>query len=163
MKNLLSRCVGLVIALPYALAVWASSPFVGKKRAVEFWGAYVTFLAKRLVVLSLPKMRDASEFDQFGPKLEANMRPWRSIYDFSIKRLDDDTVQLYVTNCPFCETFDRLRLSEMNPFVCQGDWEAAEVHSDKWGFERAHQIGTGDTFCDHTYKKLKSEAHLGEQ
>ncbi|MCP4539641.1 MAG: L-2-amino-thiazoline-4-carboxylic acid hydrolase [Chloroflexi bacterium] len=161
MKDWLSRCVGLVIALPYALAVWGSSLFVGKKKAVEFWGPYAAFLAKHLVVLSLPRMRDASEFDQFGPKLEANLWAWRSIYDVSVKHLDDDTVQLYITNCPFCETFDMLRLSEMNPFVCQGDWVAAEVHSDKWGFERTHQIGTGDAFCDHTYKRLKPETRLG--
>jgi hypothetical protein len=159
MKDWLSRCVGLVIALPHALAVWVSSPFVGKKRAVEFWGPCVTSLAKHLVVLSLPKIKDASEFDQFGPKLEANMQAWKSIYDVSVKRLDDDTVQLHITNCPFCETFDRLRLAEMNPFVCQGDWQAAEVHSDKWEFERAHQIGTGDAFCDHTYKRLEPKTH----
>lgn len=159
MKDWLSRCVGFVIALPYALAIWVSSPFVGKKRAVGFWGPRVTSLAKRVVVLSLPRIRNASEFDQFRLKLEANMRLWRSIYDVSVNRLDDDTVQLYITNCPFCETFDRLRLSEVKPFVCQGDWEAAEVHSDKWKFERDHQIGTGDAFCDHTYKRLRIEAH----
>ena len=51
-------------------------------------------------------------------------------------------------------------LLEMKPFVCQGDWDAARVHADKWVFERAHQIGTGDAFCDHTYKRLKAGAQV---
>ena len=156
MRKLLRRCVGLVIALPYGLAVWVSSLFIGKERAVAFWGPRVAASAKQLVVLTLPRLKNASEFDQFGPRPKINMRPWRPIYDFSVECVDRDTVQLLVSNCPFCEALDAMGLSEMNPFVCQGDWDAAGLHADKWVFERVHQIGTADAFCDHTYKRLKA-------
>lgn len=157
MKKLFRLGLGLMIAVPYGLAVRITALFVGKERAVAFWGPYVTALAKRLVALTLPRLKSASEFDQFGPTLKAKMRPWRPAYDFSVECVDEDTVQLLVRNCPFCEAFDALGLSEMNPFVCQGDWDAARVYADKWAFERQHQIGTGDAFCDHTYKRLKTE------
>jgi hypothetical protein len=162
MRNLFRRCIGLVIALPYAFGVSAFSLFVGRKRAVAFWGPRVAAFAKRLVVLTLPRLKNPSEFDQFGPRLKSNMRPWRPIYDFSVECVDRDTVQLLVSNCPFCEAFDAMGLSEMKPFVCQGDWDAARVHAGKWVFERAHQIGTGDAFCDHTYKRLKAGSEVGE-
>ena len=161
MQQMFRRCVGLMVALPYGLAVWASALFVGRERAVAFWGSRVAAFAKRLVMLTLPRLENPSEFDQFGPRLKTNMRPWRSIYDFSVECVDRDTVQLLVSNCPFCEAFDTMGLSEIKPFVCQGDWEAAAVHSDKWTFEREHQIGTGDAFCDHTYKRLETGVQAG--
>jgi hypothetical protein len=161
MRKLLRRCVGLAIALPYGLAVWVSSILVERERAVVFWGARVAAFAKRLVVLTLPRLENPAEFDQFGPRLQNNMRPWRAIYDFSVECVNRDTVQLLVSNCPFCEAFDAMGLSEMKPFVCQGDWDAARVHADKWVFERAHQIGTGDAFCDHTYKRLQAGVEVG--
>ena len=37
--------------------------------------------------------------------------------------------------------------------MCQADWEIAKDNRDKWTFERSYQIGTGDSFCDHTYKR----------
>jgi hypothetical protein len=163
MKKLFRLSVGLLIAVPYALAVRVTALFAGKERAVAFWGPYVAAFAKRLVVLTLPRLKSTAEFDRFGAMLKANLRPWRPIYDFSVECIDEDTVQLLVRNCPFCEAFDTLGLSEMRPFVCQGDWEAARVYADKWAFEREHQIGTGDAFCDHTYKRLEARAVVRER
>jgi hypothetical protein len=59
-------------------------------------------------------------------------------------------------NCPFCEVLAALGLSRLSPYVCQGDWAFAEENKNCWGFERDHQIGTGNRFCDHTYRRLKS-------
>jgi hypothetical protein len=43
---------------------------------------------------------------------------------------------------------------ELNSYVCQGDWEIAKEHKGKWEFEREHEIGKGDSYCDHTYKRI---------
>jgi hypothetical protein len=37
----------------------------------------------------------------------------------------------------------------------------AEANQDKWLFERNHQIGTGDAFCDHTYKRKPENRKTG--
>ena len=35
------------------------------------------------------------------------------------------------------------------------DWAIARDNADKWKFERNYQIGTGDSYCDHTYKRVQ--------
>jgi hypothetical protein len=46
-------------------------------------------------------------------------------------------------------------LSYLNPHICEGDWAKANENRKKWLFERTHQIGTGDSFCDPTYLRKK--------
>jgi predicted ArsR family transcriptional regulator len=70
---------------------------------------------------------------------------------------DDDTLALKYANCPFCETFNLLGLPEMGAHVCQSDWEIAKDNADLWDFERSHQIGTGDEYCDHTYLRKQAQ------
>ncbi len=62
-------------------------------------------------------------------------------------------IVLNYSNCLLCEGFFTLRMSEIGPYLCQSDWEIAKENVDKWDFERNHQIGTGDKYCDHTYKR----------
>jgi len=50
-----------------------------------------------------------------------------------------------------------LGMPELAPYICEGDWAKARSNSHKWGFERMHQIGTGDAFCDHTYKRISKD------
>ena len=73
--------------------------------------------------------------------------------DVVVEKEDRDVFKVHVFNCPFCEAFNALRMPELSPYVCEGDWEKARANKKKWDFERKHQIGTGDSFCDHTYKR----------
>ncbi len=119
----------------------------------------MTAYAKLFVNLTLPNIRDASEFDRFASRLKANFRHrWRFIYDYAIAHEDRDRLALRFSNCPFCDVLNQVGLAELRPYVCQGDWAAAKDNADKWTFERRHQIGTGDDFCDHTYlRKQENE------
>lgn len=153
MKKIFRQLVGFIVVVPFALMTYIFSLFIGRERAVKFWGPSFTSIAKSSLKWFIPNIKDASEFDRFAPGMKANQKFWKPIFDFSIASPDSNTVKLHVTNCPFCEVLRTLGLSEMTPYVCQGDREFAKDHADKWDFERMHQIGTGDSFCDHTYKR----------
>jgi hypothetical protein len=66
-------------------------------------------------------------------------------------------------NCPFCEVLNRTGLSDLSGYICEGDWAYARENKDKWLFERKFQIGTGDTICDHTYKRIKHDSCISCQ
>ena len=67
----------------------------------------------------------------------------------------NDVFKLHVSNCPFCEALNPMGMSKLSPYVREGDWAIARVNADKWKFERNNQIGTGDSYCDHTYKRIQ--------
>lgn len=153
MKNIFRQGIGFLVGAPFILLTSLSSLFIGKERAVKLWGPLFTSYAKWIVKLTVPKIKNASEFDRFSSRLKARFRLWRPIYDYSVAYEDRDTLKMNFSNCPFCEVLRSIGLSELEPYVCQGDWAVAEDYADKWTFERQHQIGTGDSFCDHTYKR----------
>jgi predicted ArsR family transcriptional regulator len=85
--------------------------------------------------------------------MKANFWLWKPFYDFDIAEENKNIFKLHVWNCPFCECLNGFGLTGLSPYVCEGDWAIARDNIDKWDFERSHQIGTGDSFCDHTYKR----------
>ncbi len=154
-KKLFRQIVGFIIVIPATVKVYAFTPFIGKENAIAFWGPSVTAMAKRSLRYWVPKIETAAAFDSFPSRMKARFRLWRPFFDLRVVQEDHDTFKIHVQNCPFCEAFNRLGLSRMGSYFCQGDWEVAKEHSDKWGFHRKHQIGTGDTYCDHTYLRRK--------
>lgn len=150
-KKLFRQIAALIVVLPTVVMVYVLTPFMGKEKAIAFCGPNVTAMAKRSLRYWVPQIETAAEFDLFPSRVKARFRLWKPFFDFSVVQEDHDTFKIHVQNCPFCEAFNRLGVSQMGPYLCQGDWEMAREHSDKWGFDRKHQIGTGDSFCDHTY------------
>ena len=153
MKKNFRQCIGFIVGSPFIVMTYLSSIFIGKEKAVKLWGPALTSYAKLIVKLTVPKIKNASEFNRFSSGLKARFRLWSPVYDYSVAYEDSNTLKMHFSNCPFCEVLKTLGLSGLNPYVCQGDWAAAKDYADKWGFERSHQIGTGDSFCDHTYKR----------
>jgi hypothetical protein len=151
LKELGRQVIGLITVLPTAFKVWATTPFLGKERAVAYWGPGMTAMAKWSLRFWVPQIASAADFDLFQTKMKANFRLWRPLFDIHIEREDHHIFQLKVKNCPFCQALFRVGLPELAPYVCQGDWEKARDNADKWVFERNCQIGTGDSYCDHTY------------
>jgi hypothetical protein len=143
--------IGLITVLPVALKVWLTTPFLGKEKAVARWGPGITAMAKWSLRFWVPRIASAADFDVFRRKMKANFRRWKPLFDIDIEQEDRNTLKLRVKNCPFCQALFRLRLPEMAPYVCEGDWEMARDNTDKWNFQRCQQIGTGDRYCDHTY------------
>lgn len=115
----------------------------------------MTSLAKQSLKFWVPKLENAKDFDKFRAKMKANLWLWRPFFDIQITEETNDTFKLHLGNCPFCEVLNNVGLANLNPYVCDGDWVLARENKDKWIFDREHQIGTGDSFCDHTYRRKK--------
>jgi len=128
------------------------SLFVGKQRAIERVGPVVSSASKVLgKIFMVPRIGSHREFETFTRRMSRAIRLMKPLYDISIVHQDRDKIVLNYANCPLWEGFSLLGLEKLAPYACQADWEIAHDNADKWSFERRHQIGTGDEYCDHTY------------
>jgi hypothetical protein len=155
-KKLIRNVFGFIVVSPFIFAAKVLSVFVGEKKSVEIIGPIATNLAKQSLKFWVPKIDNSDDFDVFPGKMKKNFWIWRPFYDIEITEETDDVFRLHVSNCPFCEVLNRFGLSKLSAYVCEGDWAIAKDNSKKWLFERSHQIGTGDRYCNHTYKRLKT-------
>ena len=153
MKNVLRKTIGYSTAVPFYLMIKTVSLFAGRERAVEIVGPFATSLARFSLIFLLPGIKDPAEYGDFKAGMKKKFKFWKPLFDFEIAHEDEDTIELKIDNCPFCESIRQMGISELCPYVCQGDWEFAKDNSEKWTFERSHQIGTGDSYCNHTYKR----------
>jgi hypothetical protein len=129
-----------------------------KNKAVQIWGPVATFVSKQSVRFLVLKIENAQEFDLFPKKIKSNLRRfWKPLYDYKIKEETENTIKLNMMNCPFYEVLHKTELPDLCRYICEGDWAYARENEDKWLFERKHQIGTGDSFCDHTYKRITDD------
>jgi len=155
MKKFIRNTIVALLFSPLIALIYLTSIFTGKDKAITLWGPFMTFLAKLFLRVWVPRIESASDFDNFPSKMKANFWLWRPLFDFQVEEETKDTFKLNLWNCPFCEVLNAAGLSGLSPHVCKGDWDVADENKDKWIFEREHQIGTGDSFCDHTYKRKK--------
>jgi hypothetical protein len=156
MKTLMRNiCVALFLS-PLIVHVYLRSIFIGKKKAVAFAGPALTRAAKRSLRYWVPVIEGPEDFDRFAPAMKSRFRLWKPLFDIAILEETGDTFKIRVSNCPFYEVLVGAGLRELGPYVCAGDWAVARDNADKWSFDRKHQIGTGDDFCDHTYIRLRS-------
>jgi len=154
MKKQFRIMIGFIITIPFYILINVFSLFIGRKEAIKFWGPVVTFIVKIMAEISLiPKVKSYKEFDVFVAKMKRNISFLGILYDVSVTYEDNDTIILNYKNCPHCEAFFTLGLSELGQYACDSDWEIARDNSDLWDFERNNQIGTGDNYCNHTYKR----------
>ncbi len=77
----------------------------------------------------------------------------RFLYDISIEYEDSKSIVFQYKNCPHCEAFFSLGMPELAEYACESDWVIARKNALMWDFERSQQIGTGDDYCNHTYRK----------
>ncbi len=155
MKKIFRQIVGYLFCLPFVLMIHYLSIFIKREKAIDLVGNYITRLARGSLAYWVPYIKNSSEFDVLRTKMKGNLKLWSPIFDVSIARDNPDTFQVHVYNCPFCETCFKLGMRELSPYFCEGDWQKAERNKKKWRFERENQIGTGDNYCDHTYKRIE--------
>ncbi|MGD8911974.1 MAG: L-2-amino-thiazoline-4-carboxylic acid hydrolase [Candidatus Thiodiazotropha sp.] len=155
MKNIIRNIIALLFLFPLILVIYVTTVFFGKNNAIRFWGPVGTFISKQTVRFLVPNIMNPQEFDAFPKGIKHNLRYWKILYDYKIKEETENTFKLNMLNCPFCEVLNRAGLSDLNGYICEGDWAYARENKDKWLFERKYQIGTGDAICDHTYKRIK--------
>ncbi len=157
MLTLFRKIIGLSLAIPFFILIKLFSLFIGRQKAIEFWGPAFTFYVKVIAnIFIIPKINSPLEFASFVSRMKRNIWLMKPLLSTSVAYEDKDKIVFNYINCPFCEPFFTLGLPEMGPYACQSDWEIAKDNADKWDFERSHQIGTGDKFCDHTYKRKTS-------
>ncbi len=129
------------------------SLFSSRERAIEIMRPSIVKVAKTFVRILVPSVNSAADFDKLKDTIIRRAGRLWPFYDIAIAENNDNLLKLHVSNCPFAELAIRLGYIDIGPYVCQGDWEVAKDNIDKWVYERKHQIGTGDSFCDHTYKR----------
>ena len=150
--------MGLTVAFPFFVLIHISALFVGREKAVAYWGPYASWMLTTIVeFVFIPKISHPEEFDTFTREIERNTKRFGYLYDITVTHHDSDTIALRFENCLHCAAFESLGFPDVNPHICQGDWDIARRNRDVWDFERDHQIGTGDAFCDHTYKRKVAE------
>jgi len=154
MKQVFRKIFGIIVVSPFVVASKLLSIFLGEQKAIETIGPIVTDCAKQSLKFWVPKIDDPKDFDSFPSKMEKNFRIWKPFYDIKISEETNDVFKLHVSNCPFCEVLNKFGLKRLSAYVCEGDWAIAQDNSDKWIFKRNYQIGTGDKYCDHTYKRI---------
>ncbi|MEW6220633.1 MAG: L-2-amino-thiazoline-4-carboxylic acid hydrolase [Thermodesulfobacteriota bacterium] len=154
MKKLFRYAVAGLAVGPFILFVQIGRFLVGKERAVALCGPYGTALAKAFLAIILPRIERPEEFPRLVAGAKARFWLWQPLYDFEVRQDNDDTLELAIWNCPFCELLSLAGVPELNRHVCQGDWEFAQDNQDKWVFARTREIGKGDPYCNHTYRRL---------
>jgi hypothetical protein len=150
------HAIGFLTVAPFIVATRLLALVVGEDKAIAAIGPLAAALAKLSLKLSMPKIHPYEDFDLFAVKMRRTLTLWKPFFDVAITEDTGDLLKLKVQNCPFCEVLGALGLSRLSPYVCQGDWAFAEENKSRWSFERDHQIGTGDRYCDHTYQRLNS-------
>jgi hypothetical protein len=141
---------------PMIVFVYLTAIFIGKKRAAALVGPSLTRAAKRSLRYWVPRIDGPENFDKFAPAMKSRFRLWKPLFDIGIQEDSANVFRIRVSNCPFCEVLISAGLRDLAPSVCEADWAVARDNSDKWYFNREHQIGTGDAFCDHTYIRKNS-------
>ncbi len=154
MKQIVRNTIFFILFSPLILMIHLTTLFFGRQKSFAFWRPRITQTAKLFVKLFVPDIQSADQFDQMTARMKSRMWFWGLLWDTEIKEDTRDMLKLNLLNCPFCEVFSLVGLAALNPAACEGDWAYARECKDKWRFERTHQIGTGDRFCDHTYKRL---------
>jgi hypothetical protein len=154
MKNTIRNVIAFIFLSPILMIVLISTIFWGKRGAIRFWGPLLTFFSKLYIMALVPNVRNATEFNDFKSKLKSRLWLCKPFFDVRIAFEDKDTIKLDVSNCPFCEALQNSGLKEMAPYICEADWKLAKQRREQWKFERTCQIGTGDTCCDTTYKRI---------
>jgi hypothetical protein len=155
MKKTFRNICGSVFVLPFVISTKLLSVFLGQQRAIKIMGPIVTKTVKAIGWFWVPKINGPEDFDSFSEQMKKKIWIFKPLLDFKISEESKDVFKLQFTNCLICEALNNLGVPELNAYVCEGDWANARDNSDKWIFERNHQIGTGDSFCDHTYKRMQ--------
>ncbi len=156
MKKTFRSISGIVTVLPFVISTKLLSVFFGQQRAIKIMGPIVTnFFKLGGRWFWVPTINGPEDFDSFIEKMKKNFGIWKPFFDIEISEESKDVFKLHISNCPFCEALNNLGVPELNAYACEGDWANARDNSDKWIFERNYQIGTGNIFCDHTYKRIQ--------
>lgn len=142
-----------LFAIPFILQVYLLTPFFGKERAIQFVGRQLTLAASFVAKLIVPRINSKLDFSIFQQKIKRNFLFFGKLYHLRIAKETRNTIEFRFRFCPVTKIFTIFGLADLCKYSCAGDWRLAEKNKDYWTFNRDQTIGTGGTYCNHTYSR----------
>jgi len=142
-----------LFTLPFVLQTYALIPFLGKKRAIRMVGKQLTSAAATGSKLIVPRINSKQDFSIFKQKIKRNFLFFGVLHRLRIENETRDKIEFRFQFCPVTKAFTIFGLSELCKYSCAGDWKIAKENQEYWTFTREQTIGTGGSYCNHTYSR----------
>lgn len=153
MIKILSWLFVFIITLPFVLQTYALIPFIGKKRAIRIVGKQLILAAASGAKLIVPRINSKLDFSIFKQKIKRNFLFFRKLLRLRIENETQDKIEFRFQFCPVTKMLTIFGLSELCKYSCAGDWKLAKENKEYWTFTRKQTIGTGGSYCNHTYSR----------
>jgi len=153
--KILTMLFFFLFTIPFILEVYALTPFLGKKKAIQFVGRQLTPAAAWIAKVIVPRINTKRDFSVFKRRLKRNFLFFGKLYHLKIENETPDTIEFRFRFCPVTNFLTIFGLKDLCKYSCAGDWKLAEENKDYWTFNRDQSIGTGGLYCNHTYSRKK--------
>lgn len=149
----LSLFVIFLFTLPFILQTYILKPIIGKKRAIRIVGKQLILAGTLVAKLIVPHINSKLEFPIFKQKIKRNFLFFRKLLHLKIENETRDKIEFKFNFCPVAKILTTFGLSELCKYSCAGDWKLAKENREYWIFTREQTIGTGGSYCNHTYSR----------
>jgi hypothetical protein len=153
MIKILSWLLVFIYTLPFVLQTYTLRAFLGKKRAIQITGKQLTSAGGLVAGLIVPRVNSKHDFAIFREKIKRNFLLFEKILRVRIENETQDKIEFRIQFCPVTKMLTIFGLSEICKYSCAGDWKLAKKNRGNWEFTRKQTIGTGGSYCDHTYSR----------
>lgn len=153
MIKILSWLFVFVFTLPFVLQTYVLSLFLGKERAIHIIGRQLTSAGGIVAGLIVPRINSKQDFGVFKGKIKRNFLLFEKFLRLRIEDETQDKIEFRFQFCPVTKVLTIFGLSEICKYSCAGDWKLAKKNKENWTFTRKQTLGTGGTYCDHTYSR----------
>lgn len=153
MIKILSWLLVFIYTLPFILQTYALGSFLGKKRAIQITGRQLTSAGGLVAGLIVPRVNSKQDFAIFREKIKRNFLLFEKILRVKIENETQDKIEFRIHFCPVTKMLTIFGLSGICKYSCAGDWKLAKKNKGNWEFSRKQTIGTGGSYCDHTYTR----------
>jgi len=153
MIKILAFLFFFIFALPFVLQTYALTPFLGKKRAIRIVGKQLILASTLGAKLIVPRINSKLDFSIFKQKIKRNFLFFGELLRLRIENETQDKIEFRFQFCPVTKMLSIFGLSELCKYSCAGDWKLAKENKEYWTFTREQTIGTGGSYCNHTYSR----------
>ncbi|MRR16055.1 MAG: hypothetical protein EG826_06335 [Deltaproteobacteria bacterium] len=149
----LSWLLVFIFTLPFIVQTYALMLILGKQRAIRIVGRQLISAATLVSKVIVPRINSKLEFPVFKQKIKRNFLFFRRLLHLSIENETQDKIEFRFQFCPVSKMLMIFRLSDLCKYSCAGDWKHAKRNREYWIFTREQTIGTGGSYCNHTYSR----------
>ncbi|HUN53742.1 MAG TPA: L-2-amino-thiazoline-4-carboxylic acid hydrolase [Smithella sp.] len=153
MIKIFSWSVVFIFTLPFVLQTYALRAFLGEKRAIRIVGRQLTLAGALVAKLIVPRINSKQDFEVFREKIKRNFLFFDKFLCLRIENETQDKIEFRFQFCPVTKMLKIFGLPGICKYSCAGDWMLAKQNKEYWTFTRKQTIGTGGSYCDHTYSR----------